>query len=549
MSRTLTHSLTRVPPYLLALCCIVLVSACSPNNNKMKTVEPNWHELSAIEQANLIKQGKLTSTGLVAHYLQRIEAIDSSGPKINSILSLNPTALAEAKLMDNEAANGQFRGLLHGIPILVKDNTETKELPTTAGSLAMVENMTYRDAPIIAKLREQGAIILGKTNLSEWANFRSEGSISGWSGLAGQTFNPHNLSRSSCGSSAGSGAAIAAELGSMAIGTETNGSIICPSAMNGIVGFKPTVGLLSRTHIVPISVTQDTAGPMTKTVSDAALMTQLMAGFDPLDEATVDAEKHAVNYLGTLNQPLDNLKIGVLRSAQGRDQRVISRFEDALTVLQQQGAELVEIEQFELPDDFWQHAYQVLLTEFKQTINSYLGTTPESITHRTLEQLIAFNANSPRELALFNQDIFELSQATKGYEEEKYIKALAIVRKATRENGIDKLLSDYQVDVLVAPSNSPAFLIDTVYGDHSPGGWIGAGSLAAIAGYPHLTIPMGDIQGLPVGLSVISGEWQDSKVLQVGYLYEQNSNMLVKPKFSESSRDNTKVSKLLLPNR
>lgn len=497
---------------------------------------PSILDLSATQQATLISQGKLSSTELVSAYLTRIEAMDREGPSIQSILSLNLNALDEAKQKDTEVAQGKKLGRLHGIPILVKDNIETSELPTTAGAIALAENNTQRDAPIIARLKAEGAIILGKTNLSQWANFRSNDSISGWSALGGQTRNPHSLDRSPCGSSAGSGAAIAAQFASLAIGTETNGSIICPAAMNGIVGVKPTVGLLSRTHIVPISVTQDTAGPMTRFVEDAALMLSIMAGTDPADPYTELADGRKRDYTIDLDKPLKGKRIGVFTAVQGSHPAIISAFEASAKTMQNLGAELVIIDKFETPKNFWDKALNVLLSEFKHELNRYLELAAPAVKARTLADLIEFNKANKREMVLFDQSLFEQSQATTGYDED-YFSTVAFLQNATRKQGIDLLLTKYNVDAIMMPSRTPAFLIDPVFGDNFAGGSAGAGWLAAIAGYPHVSIPMGEMKGLPINLSFMGKAWDEALLLNLAYHYERETNAIIKPSFANSAYD------------
>ena len=529
--------------YALVLVVFLLGCATAETPNR----EADVASMSAVQLAEAVKKGSLTSEQIVQAYLVRIEAMDRNGPSVQSILALNPNALQEARQRDAEVAQGKVLGALHGIPVLVKDNIETKELPTTAGSLALAENMTKRDAPIIARLREQGAIILGKTNLSEWANFRSNDSISGWSGLGGQTRNPHSLDRSACGSSSGSGAAIAAQFSPLAIGTETNGSIMCPAAMNGIVGFKPTVGLLSRSHIVPISSTQDTAGPMTRSVADAALMLTAMAGSDPLDKATDNADSAKTDYVAALQGDIKGMRIGVMRFAQGTIPAVSEVFEEALMVLEKQGAILVDINDYKAPQGMWPKALKVLETEFKATLNEYLADTAADVKTRSLANLIAFNQGSARELALFDQSLFDSSEATKGLNDPDYIEALKVILSATREEGIDKLLTEHNVSVMVMPSRPPAFLIDAVFGDSYPGGSVGAGWLAAIAGYPISTVPMGEVKGMPVGLGVVGKAWDDAKVLKVSYVYEQASNKIITPTFAKGPFDLTQTKRAMQP--
>ena len=526
---------------LLYAAVILLCTACAPSkpNTKNASVERSddrafsvaveaWLDKSALEQAQAIAAGELSSEALVKGYLARIEKLDGD---VNSILALNPNAIEEARAADLARKNRMRKGPLFGIPVLLKDNIETSELPTTAGAMALVDNDTKRDAPIVARLKAAGAIVLGKTNLSEWANFRSESSISGWSAVGGLTRNPHMLSRSACGSSSGSGAAMALRLASLAVGTETNGSIICPSSMNGIVGFKPTVGLLSRTHIVPISYTQDTAGPMTANVNDAWLMASIMAGVDTQDSATKDASKHMLNapQQSMLATDLKGVRVGVVRYRQGDNPHVLSTYEKALNSLTAAGAELVEISDFKQPESFWADSYQVLLSEFHYTLNEYLEGSPADIPVRSLSELITYNQASSRELALFNQDIFEKAVNTDDINSPEYASALALVRETARDKGIDGLMAQHKVDVLVAPSNSPAFLIDGVYGDHSPMGFIGIGYLAAIAGYPHLTVPAGEVKNLPVGISFIGKQWDDEKVLRIGSIFQAKHGAYIKP--------------------
>jgi amidase len=497
------------------------------------TADPAPPAMSATELADKLRSGEITSEAAVEAYLARIEAYDRQGPMVQSIIALNPNALAEARVLDQEAREGSFRGALHGVPVLLKDNIETMELPTTAGSLALKDNMTGRDAPIAAQLRAAGAIILGKTNLSEWANFRSESSISGWSGMGGQTRNPHSLDRNPCGSSSGSGAAVAAMFAPLAVGTETNGSVICPSSMNGIVGFKPTVGLLSQELIVPISSTQDTAGPMTRTVDDAAMMLVVMAGGDA---GSAEAERAQVlhsDYLQARDQGLNGVRVGVLRFAQGNMEELKSQFDAALEVLEAQGAVLVDIEEFEIPETMGESEYLVLKTEFKATLNAYLANTAPAVTARSLDELIAFNnMHAGRELVLFDQSILEASALTEDLDGPEYQAALSSILEATRANGIDALLQSHDLDVLVAPANPPAFLIDAVFTDQYPGDRVGAGGPAAIAGYPSLTVPMGQVRGLPVGLGIIGTAWNDAQVLAAGHAYEQASNQIMIPEFA-----------------
>ncbi|MDT0595080.1 amidase [Glaciecola petra] len=501
----------------------------------------NWLVgLPAHEQAKLIAKQTIRSEELVVAYLNRIEKMDRKGPRVQAMLSLNENAIAEAKQKDKEVQEGGTLGRLHGVVVVVKDNIDTSELPTTAGSMALIANNTKRDAPIIAKLKAEGAVILGKTNLSEWANFRDDDSISGWSAVGGQTRNPHSLDRTPCGSSSGSGAAIAAQFASLAIGTETNGSVICPSTMNGIVGVKPTVGLLSRTHIVPISVTQDTAGPMTRNVKDAALMLTIMAGSDKNDPATLHADSKKQNYVDLLEAPLKGKRVGVLRSTQSKHPDIIAKFNEALKVLESQGVTLVDINELKTPDKFWDKSLKVLLIEFKHELNKYLASTPKSVSTRNLQALIDFNNKTPRQLVLFGQSLFIDAQSTEGYNEE-YEALVEFLRQATRTNGIDRMLRENNLDFLVSPSQTPAFLIDAVFGDSFPGGFAGAGWMAAIAGYPHVSVPMGDMRGLPLGLSFIGKAFDDGVLLNAAFQYEQASKKILTPSFAQGPYDHASL--------
>jgi amidase len=480
-----------------------------------------------------------TAEANTAAALRRIAALN---PKINAVIATDPTAMEQARALD---AGGR-RGPLHGMPVLIKDNIETAgPLPTTAGSLALAQNVTGRDAPLVAGLRTAGAVIVGKANLSEWANIRDGDSISGWSAVGGQTRNPHALNRNACGSSTGSGAAVAAGMVPAAIGTETDGSITCPASVNGIVGFKPTVGLVSRTHVVPISHSQDTPGPMTRTVRDAALVLSAIAGSDPADPQTAEADARRGDYAAQLSvDSLRGKRIGVMRFASGFG--TDERLEEALATLRAQGAVLVEIDKFERKPEMGQGEFAVLLTELKADLNAYLATTPPSVKTRTLADVIAFNAaNADREMPLFKQRTFEEAEKTKGLDDADYKKARATSLRLAGVEGIDKMLKDNNVVALVGPTVAAAWLIDSVHGDMYPGG--GAGNFAAIAGYPHLTVPMGAVKGLPVGLSFIGPKWSDAMILSLGYAYEQASQKRMEPRFLPSIEESPEMAPHLAP--
>lgn len=479
--------------------------------------------------------GASSSEQIVRHYLDRIAAIDDAGPMINAVIATFPDAIEQARRLDAERKAGKVRGPLHGIPVLVKDNIEVAgPIATTAGSLALKDNVTGRDAPIIARLRAAGAVILGKTNLSEWANIRSGDSTSGWSAVGGLTRNPHVLDRNTCGSSSGSGAAAAAGLAPLTIGTETDGSIVCPSSINGVVGFKPTLGLVSRSLIIPISHSQDTAGPMTRSVRDAALMLTVMAGSDPDDPATAEADKRKIDYAARLSpDALKGMRIGVMRDRIGNNARIGERFSAALEKLKSAGAEIVDIaDSRKGREGLGEAEFEVLMTEFKAGLNAYLAKAAPAVKVRTLEQLIAFNKATPVELRWFGQDLFDLAQSKGGLDDPKYSEALAKAKRLAGPDGIDRLLRDNRVDLLVAPTTGVAWKSDLVNGDQYAGP--SASQLPAVAGYPHLTVPMGKIEGLPLGLSFIGTAWDDERVLRAGYAFEQVAGPAPQPSFVKS---------------
>ncbi len=514
-----------------AVALATLASVASLTKAMAQEPAPPSPFASGKDQAAAMKAGTLTSEALIKAYLARIATLDRTGPKLNAVIALNPHALADARKLDAERKAGRVRGPLHGIPILLKDNIESDDgTATTAGSLALKDNVTGRDAIITRRLTDAGMVILGKANLSEWANFRSTRSISGWTGIAGLVRNPYSLDRTACGSSAGSGVAVAAGLVTLAIGTETDGSITCPAAANGIVGLKPTTGLVSRTFVVPISPAQDTPGPMTRTVSDAAAVLNAIAGSDPADPLTAEADAHKVDYLAGLK--LDGLKgarIGVLRMTQGRSPQTDQVFEVALSALRRAGAVLVEVKG---PDDAAMNAIsanegEALRIEFKAALNTYLATTPKAVTARSLTDLIAFNKKEGRETSLFGQEVFEQSLdappiTDQGYK-DKRAKATSLAKAA-----LDKMLTDANVEALVGASTGPASLVDPINGSRSLGSY---STLPAVSGYPHLTLPMGNVSGLPVNLSIIGPAWSDARLLALGYAFEQATKARIDPLF------------------
>ena len=489
--------------------------------------------------------GALAQISAEAETAAAIARIEKLNPQIHAVIAVDPDALAEARALDRLRT---ARGPLFGLPILIKDNIESKgSLPTTAGSLALKDNVTGRDATLVQRLRAAGAVIVGKTNLSEWANIRSSASISGWSAVGGQTRNPFALDRNPCGSSSGSGAAVAAGMVSASIGTETDGSITCPASINGIVGLKPTVGLVSRAHIVPISHSQDTAGPMTKDVRTAALVLAAIAGSDAADIATRDADAHKTDYLAALDPgALKGKRIGVLRFAAGWSAPVDALFEHALDVLKAQGATLVEIKEFEDRQRIGKEEGKVLHTEFKADLNAYLATTPAAVKTRTLAQIIAFNKeNDVTEMALFGQETFEKAEATKGLDDPDYKAARALSFQMAGPGGIDRMLAANDVVALVFPTMPPAWKIDAVNGDQISGS--GAGDLAAVAGYPHLTVPMGAVKRLPVGLSFVGPAWSEARLLGLGYAYEAAAKVRLVPEVIPSIEEAPEILKHLQP--
>jgi amidase len=492
--------------------------------------------------------GRVTSRKLVAAYLARIEALDRSGPKLNSILSLNPDALEQAKALDEERRAGRVRSALHGIPVLLKDNIESADrMPTTAGTSALQANLTLRDSALAVRLRAGGAIILGKTNLGNWAEIQSMYAISGWSALGGLTRNPYVLDRTAGGSSSGSGAATAASLAALAVGTETDGSIISPSSFNGLVGLKPTVGLISRHGLIPISGAQDTAGPMARNVADLAILLTLMAGSDPADPATKEADAHKTDYLRELNgraresrgqesreprgDALKGRRLGVLRFATGRAPQVDAVFEGALTRLRALGAELIELPDFRPDPALRSDELTVMLADFKSNLNRYLPTAAPGVAVRSLADVIAYNRKNSRELALFGQDLLEAAEASPDPTDGRHVSMNEGIRRMARAEGLDGLLSGHRLDALVAPSVAPAGRVDIVRGDHSS---LGVSNLPAVSGYPHLTVPMGRVGPLPVGISFIGAPWSEVVLLRLGWAFERATTARRPPEYLAS---------------
>ncbi len=462
--------------------------------------------------------GRWTSARITELYLERIAAVD---PALRSVLETNPDAIAIARALDDERAAGRVRGPLHGVPVLLKDNIATADgMETTAGSLALVGARPRQDAFVAARLRDGGAVLLGKANLSEWANFRSTRSSSGWSARGGQCANPYALDRNPCGSSSGSGAAASANLAAVAVGTETNGSIVCPSSACGLVGIKPTVGLVSRSRIIPISHTQDTAGPMTRTLRDGAILLGAITGADPEDPATGASDGRAYSEYTQFLDPegLRGARIGVARGYFGFDPAVDAVMEEALAAMRSAGADLVDPVEVPNRTDMNGPSYQVMLFEFKADMAAYLADLPAS-TARTLADLIAFNeANAGQEMPYFGQEIFLEAEAKGPLSDPAYLAALAEATRLSGPEGVDAVMAEHRLDAVVSPTGGPAWTTDLVNGDHFTGG---SSSPAAISGYPNITVPAGLVFGLPVGISFWGRAWSEPTLLRIAYGFEQ----------------------------
>ena len=501
---------------------------------------PGPFELDEISVADLqdgMKSGKYTARMLVEKYMERIDAVDKHGPAVNSVIELNPDASRIADELDRERKTKGPRGPLHGIPVLIKDNIATHDrMQTTAGSLALVGSVPPKDAFVAQKLREAGAVILGKTNLSEWANIRSSHSSSGWSGRGGQTHNPYALDRNPCGSSSGSGAAVSANLCALAIGTETDGSIVCPSNANGTVGIKPTVGLVSRFGIIPISHSQDTAGPMARTVADAAALLTAIAGYDPQDDATAPMQGKTVeDYTRSLDpNGLKGARIGVVRKLFGFNEHVDAVMKDALAAIEKHGATLIDPVEIESLGKFDEAELDVLMYELKADLNKYLEWLGPSAPVKSLKDVIDFNEqHAAQEMPYFGQDLFVKAEAKGPLSDKAYIDARAKCVKLARAEGIDAVMEKHKLDALVAPTGGPAWLTDLVDGDHDSGG---SSSLAAVAGYPDISVPAGFIFGLPVGLSFFGRAWSETKLIRIAYGFEQATKHRKAPGFLQSAK-------------
>lgn len=490
-----------------------------------------FDELTISELQDGMKSGKDSARSLAEKYLARIQAVDKRGPAVNSVIETNPDALAIAEALDRERKEKGPRGPLHGVPVLIKDNIDTADkMMTTAGSLALVGSKPPKDSVVAQKLRLAGAVIIGKTNLSEWANIRSRRSTSGWSGRGGLTKNPYALDRNACGSSSGSGAGVSANLCAAAIGTETDGSIVCPSSANGIVGIKPTVGLVSRTGIIPISHTQDGAGPMCRTVRDAAIVLGSLTGVDAEDPATADSQGRSYkDYTQFLKADgLRGARIGVVRKAFGFSDRVDKIMESALEAMKKEGATLVDPADIETAGKWSDTEMTVFMYELKADLNAYLARPGFNAPAKTLKDIIEFNdRNHQKEMPFFGQDLFLKAEAKGPLTSQEYLDALAKNRQLARKEGIDATMDKHNLDALVGPTGGPAWLTDLVDGDHFGGGSSGA---AAVAGYPNITVPAGFIFGMPVGISFFGRAWSEPILIRMAYAFEQATKVRKGPR-------------------
>ena len=519
--------------FILSAALALAACGCNCAGSRFAT-EPgsviDLQEVSAVQLRQGYEAGRFTVVDVVQGYLNRIEALDRNGPGLNAVLAVNPDALRIAAELDAERKAGRMRGPLHGIPVILKDNIDSSDpMPTTAGATALRASYARRDSWVAARLRQAGAVILGKANLSEWANFRASYSSSGWSGVGGQTRNPYVLDRNPCGSSSGSGVAVAASLCALAIGTETNGSIVCPSTNNGIVGIKPTVGLVSRSGIIPISFSQDTAGPMARTVTDAAICLGALVGIDANDRMTAASQGHAhEDYTPFLKAGgLKGKRLGLMRNLMGYHYRVDALMEQAVDFLRSQGAEVIEV-QGPKEGPIEGDSFTVMLYEFKDGLNRYFAGLGDAAPVRDLAELIEFNKKDPVELRWFDQKLLEQAQEKGGLEAAEYRKALEAMLKAARDEGIDRLLAEHRLDALVAPTGAPAWKTDLIDGDHFTGS---SSSLAAIAGYPSVTVPMGFVEELPVNVSFFGRAWSEPVLLEIAFAYEQATKHRRPPKY------------------
>lgn len=490
--------------------------------------EPDYSEADIAELHDHMQRGETSSEELVLWYIDRVETIDRAGPALNAIIEINPDALDIARALDNEWKTSGPRGPLHGIPVILKANIDTADqMYTSAGSLALAEHVPPSDAFVVKRLRDAGAVILGKANLSEWANFRSTRSQSGWSSVGGQTRNAYDTTRSPCGSSSGSAVAVAANLTTVSIGTETDGSVVCPASYNGVVGIKPTLGLVSRSGIIPLAHSQDTAGPMGRTVRDAALLLTAMTGTDPDDAETSKAETHHDYSSNLTADALNGKRIGVIRSwyGAGSNPDVDAIYQASIEKLKESGAIIIDDINIDA-DEMYDAEYEVLLYEFRTDLNAYLEKSEAPV--QSLSDLIAYNeTNRDSVMPWFGQEIFLEAEAKGPLTEEAYLTALETSKRISRSS-IDDLMDEHELDALIAPTNGPARPIDLINGDASG---IGSSSLAAVSGYPNITVPAGFVSGMPIGLSFIGKAWNEKQLIEIAYAFEQTTGVRKPPEF------------------
>ncbi len=521
-----------VPYFYIIIISLIACQSTSDHDSPAMKDSINIHpEITIDEIRTSLENKEYSISQLTQFYLNRIEAIDKNGPKLNAVLTINPDAMTIAQQLDEEMEQGQIRGPLHGIPVLLKDNIDTHDkMPCTAGAIPMKNSFPLKDSPLASQLRDAGAVILGKTNLSEWANFHSSFSSSGWSGLGGQTNNPYELSRNPCGSSAGSGVAVSANLCVIAIGTETNGSIVCPSNNNGIVGIKPTVGLISRSGIIPISFTQDTGGPMSRTVTDAAICLGTLTQEDPNDtKTTQEGRKPQKDY--TPNPAVKDLsgkRIGYFKKPLNGNVRMTQIMDQTVKDFEALGATIIEIDHI-MDDDVGNKSYEVLLYEFKDGLNKYFESLGENGAVKSLEDLIEQTFSDDTEMQYFDHELLKISQSKGDLNDKEYQEALAFIMNKSRKEGIDKVMNEHNLDAIITPTGSPAWKTDLTNGDNFGG--IFSSSPAAISGYPSITLPMGQMDGLPVNVSIFGRAWTEAELIQIAYCYEQKTQHRFSPTY------------------
>jgi amidase len=518
---------------IILVICIFIQISCQHQSKEVQISETDSfrfleQDICQIQQG--YKDGRFTIKEIVQAYLERIDQIDKNGPRLNSIIQINPDVIQIAEELDKEMKAGNIRSPLHGIPVILKDNIDTHDkMATTAGSRALMDSHPLKDSYISKQLKNAGAIIIGKANLSEWANFRGELSTSGWSGIGGQTKNPYILSRNPCGSSSGSAVAVSANLTMLAIGTETDGSIVCPSHANGIVGIKPTVGLVSRSGVIPISFTQDTPGPMARTVRDAAVCLGVIAGIDSSDEKTLASDnKFYRDYTRFLKEAgLKDKRIGFYKASSGINFKVDTLMNEAIEFLKSQGAEVIAIDRIS-DDKLSNYSFEIMLFEYKDGLNKYFESLGPGAPIKSLKELILFNQSDSIELKYFNQKYLEMAQGKGDLGTDEYQDALAKMLKGSRDEGIDRVMNENDLDAIIAPTGSPAWKTDLINGDSYQ---MGSSSPAAQAGYPSISVPMGFIDELPVGISFFGRAWSEPVLLEIAYGYEIGTKHRKAPKF------------------